>query len=167
MVARFDVVHFEETCPPAARGLAAVLVSRQHFPTDAWGNGGGGATAVFADRGVAAYSFGFGFAQLALACIGLDCHSSRCRVFVDVDLDWGLAGENPPGGPFMYHLMRFCGCIGFVRNFHLPDFQKRCHRLKHELRSVCGHTPPFVQPFKKRRPPRFLLRAKIHNKAHG
>ncbi|MCK9994953.1 MAG: hypothetical protein KAH56_01595 [Candidatus Krumholzibacteria bacterium] len=91
---------------------------------------------VFADGGIAAHSFCVGSTQFAFAGIGLDCHAASGRVFVDVDLDWGAARWNPPGGPFMCSFVMFGCCLGFVLNFHLPDFQKRRHRLQHELRAI-------------------------------
>jgi len=117
LLSRHDVMDFQEPGPPAARGLATVLVPCQHFPAHAWRDGCCVPASVFTDRGIAAHSFGLGPAQLALARVGLDGHSARFWVFVNVDLDGRTAGKGPPGGPRLCRFMRVCHWVGFVRDF--------------------------------------------------
>ena len=86
LLSRHDVVHLQKPRSVAAGGLATVLVSCEYLPAHSWRDGGRVATTVFADCGIAAHSFGFGFTQLAFTCVGLDGHTARFRIFLDVDL---------------------------------------------------------------------------------
>jgi hypothetical protein len=74
-----------------------MLVPCQHFPSHAGRDCGRVAASVFADGGIAAYSFGLGFGQLAFARVGLDCHATGGCIFMNVDLDRRATGEVPPG----------------------------------------------------------------------
>ena len=123
LAARFDVMYFEEARSVATRGLAAVFVPCQHFSAYAGRDCGGVSASVFADGGITAHSFGLGYTQFAFAGIGLDGHAARFYIFVNMDLDRRSTHENPPGGPFMCPFLRFRSCAGFIRNFHLSDFQ--------------------------------------------
>ena len=83
-----DVVHFQKTSSSATRRLATMFITRQNLPTHPGRDSRRVSATAFADRGVAADSVCIGFTQLAFARVGLDGHSSRFRIFVNVDLDW-------------------------------------------------------------------------------
>ena len=76
LVSGLDVVDFEEAGTVAAGGLAAVVVAGRHLASHAGRDGCGVATALGADRRVAAHSLGFGAAELSFAGMSLDGHAA-------------------------------------------------------------------------------------------
>ena len=94
LVARLQVMDFEETGSVAAWCLATMAIAGQDFAAGAGWDGGGVALARFTDRRVAGDAIAIGPSQGPAVGLGL----AAIRALMHMDLH---RGEVPPGGPFL------------------------------------------------------------------